>query len=830
MFAVPNRVNPCPYYLQRTEYGWINVPINNLWDWIFYAYYIGFTLMGLWLLHRWGKKATDVITKKKARNMVRALALALVLGTVTDILLNSLFSALPQMAPVVMLLPSLSIFHILQKDSFHIAEGLDKNTSYLILFASVFIYIILVAAQVLILSDRLAIGSVVWEESVIRGVIVHIQMFISLYLVLKENRPGYILAVIMNLISLISAFTFLIRYELLTPLAGIIGYASALVIITLIKSYKEKNTAYIKRINTQAIREEFYSNVFKQAPVGIAIFSDTKYAQNEKFVDVSINPAYERIVGRTRDELKKINWTEITHPEDLAMDLEYFEQFKQGKIDAYSREKRYIKPDGSVVWVDMLISRFASANENPGDHVCIITDITERKQIEAILKYNSEHVQLTGVYNRSVLEKALASDAMLPSSSKRALICVNLFAMHVLSMRYGYYYNQTMLKKIADALKAFCNEHYLLFDTNDYRFVYYVKGYEDEKELTALGEKVVETLSAYLYAHGIGFGIGVLPIDQLTFQNPDELLKKLMNTSELAVKRERKSSNILFYSPEIDRQNTRENEISQEIREIAEGIKTDRLYLQYQPIFDLAAQKICGFEALARLNSEKYGLIPPLEFIAVAEKTNMIAPFGEKIILKALRFLNKLKENGYDTIAVSINISVLQILEEGFANKLLGLIKDLQVNPANVGIELTESVFAMERAEINKVISQLKAAGIKVLIDDFGTGYSSFARQRELNIDCLKIDKSFIDRLLVLKPEEAITGDIISMAHKLGHCVVAEGVEDIKQLKYLQEHGCDRIQGYLIAKPLDEESALAFLSSGHPYSHSIVEGGLEVMS
>ncbi len=814
MFAIPNKINPYPYHLQQSAYGWINVSRNNLWDWIFYAYYIGYIILGLWLLYRWGKETADVKTKKKARVMTRALLLALVLGTLTDVVLNSLI-ALPQMAPVVMLIPSFTIFHLLQKDSFNITEGLDRNTSYLVLYISVLIYIILAATPRLLVIERLTDSPLLLEETVLRGIIVQIQMFISLYLVLKENRPGYISAVIMNLISLTGAFAVFLRDGLLPSLVEIIAYTGVLVIITLIKSYKEKNTAYIKKINTQAVREKFYSNVFKQAPVGIAILSDTKYAQNEKYGDVSINPAYEQIVGRTKEELKKINWTEITHPDDLPTDLEYFEQFKQGKIDAYSREKRYIKPDGSVVWVDMLVSRFASANENPGDHVCIITDITERKQIENILKYTSEHEPLTGLYNRSVLEKILARDATLPASVKRALVCVNLFAMHALSVRYGYYYNQTMLKKIAYALQTFCSDQSLLFDINEYRFVYYLKNYEDEKELTALCEKVANTVYSYLYVHGIEFGIGVLPVDQLTVQNPDEILKKLMNTSELAVRKERKSSNLLFYSPEIDRQITRENEISREIQEIAEGVKTDRLNLQYQPILDLAAKKICGFEALARLHSEKHGLISPLEFIPIAEKTNMIAPLGEKIIRKALRFLNKLETNGHDRIGVSINVSVLQILEEGFLDKLLAMINDLQVNPRNVGIELTESVFATEWSELNKVIGRLKAAGIKVMIDDFGTGYSSFARQQDLNIDCLKIDKSFIDKLLV-KPEEAITGDIISMAHKMGKCVVAEGVEHTRQLRYLQEHSCDRIQGFLIAEPLEEEAALDVLFRSIP--------------
>ena len=165
-------------------------------------------------------------------------------------------------------------------------------------------------------------------------------------------------------------------------------------------------------------------------------------------------------------------------------------------------------------------------------------------------------------------------------------------------------------------------------------------------------------------------GIGILQIDKSTAHDTDELLTKLVNTSEIAAKNNGSGSNILFHSTELDIQITRENEIGQEIREIAEGIKIDRLYLHFQPILDVATNKVCKFEALARFDSENMVLFP-FEFIPVAEKTNMFAPFGERIIILALRFLKKLKETGHDTIAVSINISIIQILENGFASRLL---------------------------------------------------------------------------------------------------------------------------------------------------------------
>jgi EAL domain-containing protein (putative c-di-GMP-specific phosphodiesterase class I) len=143
------------------------------------------------------------------------------------------------------------------------------------------------------------------------------------------------------------------------------------------------------------------------------------------------------------------------------------------------------------------------------------------------------------------------------------------------------------------------------------------------------------------------------------------------------------------------------------------------------------------------------------------------------------------------------------------------MIDEKQVNPENIGLEITETVFASNYQEINSILGELKDLGIKIAIDDFGTGYSSLARERELNITCIKIDKYFINKLMLLKDEEAITGDIIAMAHKLGHSVIAEGVEHERQRQYLLKYGCDRIQGYLISKPLSESAALDLLRK-HP--------------
>jgi len=234
----------------------------------------------------------------------------------------------------------------------------------------------------------------------------------------------------------------------------------------------------------------------------------------------------------------------------------------------------------------------------------------------------------------------------------------------------------------------------------------------------------------------------------------------------------------------------------------------DSLFLQYQPIVELKTGKIFSFEALVRLVSKKLGVVSPAEFIPIAEETQLIVPLGKKIIQMACVFLKELEDRGLDEISVSVNISALQLIRDEFLDDLFNILEITKVKATRLGVELTESIFADNYSSINEKLTILKAKGIRIAIDDFGTGYSSLARERELNVNCVKIDKCFIDKLLYLDDREAITGDIVSMAHRLGHCVVAEGVEHERQREYLVRHGCDFMQGYLFSRPVSPEAAI----------------------
>lgn len=228
-------------------------------------------------------------------------------------------------------------------------------------------------------------------------------------------------------------------------------------------------------------------------------------------------------------------------------------------------------------------------------------------------------------------------------------------------------------------------------------------------------------------------------------------------------------------------------------------------------MLDLNKNKVITFEALARMNSKKYGILSPEEFINIAEERHLIIGLSNLILKKASKFSAKLDSLGYEEIKISVNMSAIDIIQKNFTENVINIIKNNKARPKNINLEITESVVLKNFAIINSKLNRLQKTGITTALDDFGTGYSSLDRLAELNIDIIKLDKNFIDKIINDKKEKIIVDAIINMSHKLGLKVVAEGVELQAEKEYLIKHHCDIIQGYLFNKPLSENDAIAIL-------------------
>ena len=232
------------------------------------------------------------------------------------------------------------------------------------------------------------------------------------------------------------------------------------------------------------------------------------------------------------------------------------------------------------------------------------------------------------------------------------------------------------------------------------------------------------------------------------------------------------------------------------------AFSAERLFLHYQPFVDLTNNKIVGAEALLRWKTESGEFVPPDRFIPLAEQSGLMVPIGEWIMRSALQFLRRLIDSGHHELRMAINVSHTQFREPEFVEKLLVAIKEYGVNPANVEIELTESVAIDNIDLIKEKLSAMQAAGIAIAIDDFGTGFSSLSVVRQLNVDRLKIDRSFVSGDDSLRGDYSIAEMVLNLAAQLGVATIAEGIETEEQAQMLRSMGCGDGQGYLFSKPI----------------------------
>ncbi len=506
---------------------------------------------------------------------------------------------------------------------------------------------------------------------------------------------------------------------------------------------------------------------------------------------------------------KDLTFNDLIVPEYRDLLWQQWQQVLASK-EQFKQEYEIITASGQKKWVLELGQGIYSADGEVEALEGIILDVSDRKDVENSLRFATEHDTWTGLYNLRYLENLLRQEAHKHKTEARALIGINMSALHAFNLTYGFRYTRMLIKNVAQALEKFIDDKRMLFLVYEQQFAFYIKSYEKTSDLTDFCQKVFDTLRNLLKVERVNVGIGIVEIDEENEAVPDRLLKSLLIASERALEH-LDALPYNFFDQGMEAEIQRRDDITRELLEIASKPDDERLFLQYQPILDLKTRQICCFEALARLRSPKYGLISPLEFIPIAEESKLIIPLGENILRQSFKFMNRLTVMLTD-IGLSVNVSAIQLLKPDFISNLNSMISEMQINPNNLSLEITESILAQDYTEINRILGEIKVAGINIAIDDFGTGYSSLARERELNVNCLKIDKAFIDKLMYLNPEDAITGDIISMAHRLGHYVIAEGVEHEEQMLYLADHECDRIQGFLISKPQDGDRAIELLT------------------
>lgn len=442
----------------------------------------------------------------------------------------------------------------------------------------------------------------------------------------------------------------------------------------------------------------------------------------------------------------------------------------------------------------------------------LIIDITDRKENEMKIRHIFDHNDLTDIPNLRSLEEAFGKIPVEELEGNPGILMVNVRRFSVFNRIFGYREGNHLIRQVGSCLEKFASPNHHLFHVSIDRFVFLSPANGSREELESLGNQLIQHLIGCIPQQSVCFSMGLLELETPLKTPLETILKRAAVAAEHVGEHHRIGLEV--FSLDMEQREERDQIIRQGLaRAAAEDEGAGSLFIMVQPIVHADGQSVHGFEALARFRHPELGIVSPGEFIQLAETSQLMIPVGRRIIHQVCDFALLLDRAGYEETPVSFNVSAIQLLTEGFLEELEALFQLKGVSPRRLNLEITESIFSDNFQLINERLEKIRSMGMKVSIDDFGTGYSSLAREEELLVDNLKIDKYFIDKLAGENPERSIVADIISMAHKLGQQVVAEGVEKESQRQYLEDHHCDFFQGYLFSRPVMVEDALNLLDT-----------------
>ncbi|AJK88469.1 phosphodiesterase [Lysinibacillus fusiformis] len=526
---------------------------------------------------------------------------------------------------------------------------------------------------------------------------------------------------------------------------------------------------------------------------------------------VMVNPAFEFVTGYKRDDVVgKTPAVLQSGVHELPFYLEMWEQIRQEGIwqgEIWNRRKT------GDVYPEWLTIVCVTNDEGEVTNYCgIFTDLSERKIVENELEKRLLTDSLTEVSNRFAyierMDNLLESTSAISHSVQHAVYFLDLDRFKQINDTLGHAVGDSILIEVAKRLKHLLKNKDIIARYGGDEFVITLTNVKNVKEAAQFAEQIISSIEKPMMINGqevfisTSIGVSVYPVDG---KNTEELI----NCADRAMTYSKKNglNGYSFYFDELQTDAQRVLLLDSELRR---AIDNREFELHFQPKIYMDNEQIQGLEALVRWNNERLGFVSPGEFIPYAEETGLIIPLSEVILEKACEAVIQMQQYGWK-IPVAINISSIHFKQQNFLESIQAILERYNMPANNFEIEVTERTVMNSANETVSKLVRLKQLGFKISIDDFGTGYSSLSYLVRFPLDCLKIDRSFIQHIGSLDEKQAVVDAIIQMSHRLKMKVVAEGVEQAQQVDILRKMNCDIIQGYYYSKPLPLNDLMEFM-------------------
>ncbi len=554
--------------------------------------------------------------------------------------------------------------------------------------------------------------------------------------------------------------------------------------------------------------EQRFRRMFDDAAIGMAVLGLDGRIQE-------INPALCAMAGYRTQDLIGRSSLELVHPDDRHITPPYLQQLLQGAIPSFAIEERLLHGDGSWLWCLVHIAAVHDDAGRPLYTLAHIQDISTRKELESQLRHQALHDALTGLPNRALLLDRLNQEVARArrGGPPPAILFVDLDNFKVINDSLGHAAGDVLLVAVARRLRELVREIDTVARFGGDEFVIVLGAPVDAAGAIDVAHRINAAMTQPFRIQGRSISV-TTSIGIATGLDAQIDRNDLLRHADIALYRAKARGKNTFelFDDSMHAAAIRRLELESELRE---ALVRSEFALHYQPKIALQSGAIVGAEALVRWLHPTRGMISPMEFIPIAEETGLILALGAWIVREACghgaEYLRHYR--GHEPFTISINLSGRQFAQPDMVELLSAVLQETGLPPANLTIEITESV-AMGDAETTIArLQQLKGLGVNLSVDDFGTGYSSLAYLQRFPVDVLKIDRSFIAQLGEAAAATAIVTAMISLAHTLGLRVVAEGVETLQQLQVLRNLGCDRAQGYYFSKPIPSAAFAALLDS-----------------